>query len=118
MFRKSSLVLFCAVLASTPAMGADFLFAARVSMLPSLSVSAAPAGDPASAQATLAMSGTQDRCLDVRWLDGAGTAIDPTASPDDAPTSSPFRLDGRGRATVSMLTHRAPAGTTVQITLN
>jgi len=98
--------------------GADFEFAARVSVVPSLSVSAASTGGSTSSKATLSMYGTQDQCLDVRWVDDAGAALDLLSSASGESTSDLFRLDGRGRGTVATRHHDAPAGATVQITLN
>ena len=118
MFRKSCLLCFCAVLTSTSAVGADFHLDARVSVLTSLSVSEVPTEGPAHENTTLTMDGTQDQCLDVRWIDGAGETIDLQSSPGTDPAVGLFCLDGRGRGVVAPLPQDAAAVALVQITLN
>lgn len=118
MFRRVCPLLFCAVLASTPVRGADFIFAARVSVLPSLSVSAAPTGDTAAVTETLAMTGMQDQCLDVGLVaTGAATAQRATR-PDGPQGTDLIRLVVRDGSPLASHMLGAPASTTVQINLN
>jgi len=118
MFRTSCLLLISAVLASTSAVGAEFRFNARVTVLPSLSVAASPTGDETSEPTALAMTGTQDQCLDVHWAPAPGLESDPPDLTHMAPAGALIRLDGEGRGTFSAANAAVPAGATLQITLN
>jgi len=92
MIRIACPLLVCAVLASTPVLGADFSFDARVSVLPSLSVTAAPTGGAAAGTETLAMIGTQDQCLDVACLADGETVTTPATPADETDGIVPILL--------------------------
>lgn len=118
MFRIVCPLLLCTVLAFAPVMGADFHVAARVSVLPSLSVSVVPTGDTTAVTETFAMSGMQDQCLDVALLaPGSAAAQRPTISsgPDGG---LPIRLAVQDGSPMASHMLEAPVGTTVQINLN
>jgi len=118
MIRKYVPWLLCPILASATALGADFQFSARVAVLPSLSVSAASTGDPAPARAILSVSGSQDQCLDVRWVEAGERRPVAIPAAGDDPDTGLYRLDDRGRGTLAAIPADVPAVAVVQITLN
>ena len=78
------LILACTAASSVP--GADFPFAARVDVLPSIAVLDAVSPESTTETPTLSLHGLQDQCLDVLWLDEDGAA-----------TTLRLGEDGRGR---------------------
>jgi hypothetical protein len=115
MIHKTCPWLLCAVLASTTAWGAEFEFAARVTVLQTVSVTAVPAGDALTVTATLVPAETQDRCLDVCLRAAERPRTGPAMF---AANRSATTAGGVQPVFAASLPLVAPDGATVQINLN
>lgn len=89
MKRWPILLPCCLLSAVTAAVAGDFPFAARVEVLPSVTVR----GDEAGTGSAFRLTAPQDQCLNVAWYRGATPGEAPLAAVLREEGTSQFRVD-------------------------
>jgi hypothetical protein len=111
---RPSLLFLCVLLAATTAAGSEFHFAARVDLMPWMTIRTDASGAAAGARPAVSVDPSQDRCLAV------AVRIGPSATPARNPLETALERVSVRRTTTAVEAIEVVEGTVriLQITLN